>query len=67
MRNRTRWILWLTWGWFVVAASGAALQAAEKKGPSRLELDGAEHRLKLFEEKMGRAHGQPMPLGFTEK
>ena len=55
MGNRPRWILWLTWGWVVVAASGAALLAAEKKGPSRLELDGALHRLKLFEEKMRKS------------
>jgi len=36
-------------------------------GPSRLELDGAKHRLEKFEQHVKLARGQPFELGFVEK
>lgn len=36
-------------------------------GPSRLELDGARHRVEIFEQHVKLARGQPFDLGHDEK
>ena len=46
--------------------AGRAAGAATKKGPGKLELGGAEHRLKKFEDKVRRMRGQPFKLGYVE-
>ncbi|NQT85312.1 hypothetical protein HQ560_01020 [bacterium] len=56
-------LLLFCWGaLFANSASGA-----EAKGPSKLELSGAEHRMASLEKKVVRMHGQPFKLGYTDR
>lgn len=58
--------LWVFCCWAAMCLAGAPPRAADKDGPSKLELSGAEHRLAGFEEKVRRMRGQPFPLGAIE-
>ena len=66
MHNRRR-VFALLCGCWVALASAEWARAAEKKGPGKLELGGAEHRLEQFEEKLERMRGQPFKLGYVER
>ena len=50
----------------VLAGRAAPLLAAAQAGPSKLELSGAEHRIRKAEDKVRRMRGQTFPLGHTE-
>ncbi len=45
----------------------APVWAVQNKGPGKLELDGAEHRLKKFEQAVERARGKPFKLRYVEQ
>ena len=47
----------------VLAGRAAPLLAAAQAGPSKLELSGAEHRIRKAEDKVRRMRGQTFPLG----
>lgn len=51
----------------VAFLAGRLHAAGEKKGPGKLELGGAEHRLEKFEAKVRRMRGQPFKLGYVER
>ncbi len=52
-------------GWWLAALAAGALSgiAAPADRPSRMELQGARHRLENFEKQVERARGQPLRLG----
>jgi len=50
----------------LMVLAGSAVVAATKDGPSKLELDGAEHRMDNFEKKVQRMRGQPFKLSTLE-
>jgi len=59
-------VAWALALWLGTASGGArpVPKGADTKGPSSLELSGAEHRLKNFEEQVERAHGQLLKLTY---
>ena len=67
MIRTENWLLRLIYGCCVLLAAAGCVQAGEGKGPGKLELGGAEHRLKRFEEKVARMRGQPFKLRYVEQ
>ncbi|NQT88485.1 hypothetical protein HQ560_17085 [bacterium] len=61
MDSVVRWLATVLCCWGALGA-----YAGEAKGPSKLELSGAEHRMKAFEFRVQRMHGQPFKLGHNE-
>ncbi|MBM4037940.1 MAG: hypothetical protein FJ290_05445 [Planctomycetes bacterium] len=56
------------WLWMLFCAAALCVGGApDKEGPSKLELSGAEHRLKGFEDKVKRMRGQPFKPGAIEQ
>jgi hypothetical protein len=51
----------------ILVISALSALAVQKKGPSKLELDGAEHRLKKFEQTVEKSRGKPFKLRYVEQ
>lgn len=68
----SRTLLWLAEATLIVCLvpivhAAPPASRPDRNEPGKLELSGAEHRLKLFEDKVQRARGQPMKLGDDEQ